>query len=392
MSDNLSWTKRHFVLLRYLELKDVIEKEQYKKRPDLQEFYENRKSVEDIIWHFADKSRYKCACDLLAYSSNRRAVIWWLYLCVLSLFEEFKIKPNMDRDIEDIAKSFKPVVPDFAKIEPPKPTDGQIQELENDLAEIKSAVASVRELVNPEVMAEVDEAMDYANQLFKDKYGSFPLDLIKKQLENQKDPMPIDPESPIYKAADELEQKLQAVRKKTIDTIKSVIPPTIPEHDKKIMDDALRAVYKWVISPDEINSKICLDAGNECPDKPAGLLALSAFWAGGNLMPGSQQVVPTPPGLAANGACQVLLMCSLAKGGIRDVKERFKLYFEIGVDVMIGKNVWDDIVEVNQKKSAVYDKIHVDKEKLEKNTNNENIMPSENVSNLKYSRWKPDIK
>lgn len=99
-------------------------------------------------------------------------------------------------------------------------------------------------------------------------------------------------------------------------------------------------MYRWIVAPDEGNSKRCLDIGNECPDTPAGLLALSAFWASGTLMPGGEQIVPTPPGLAANGLCQVLLMCALHKGGARKLKERYELYFNLGVDVLSGRDNW----------------------------------------------------
>jgi len=82
------------------------------------------------------------------------------------------------------------------------------------------------------------------------------------------------------------------------------------------------------------------------------LLSFCAFWAGGNLMPDpdGDQVVPTPAGLAANGICQVLLMCALHKGGTRKLKERYEHYFNLGVEVMTGKNNWEkDIVETEIK-------------------------------------------
>ncbi|MBR4126295.1 MAG: hypothetical protein IKR09_01795, partial [Alphaproteobacteria bacterium] len=86
------------------------------------------------------------------------------------------------------------------------------------------------------------------------------------------------------------------------------------------------------------------EVGNECPDTPAGLLSLCAFWAGGNLMPEGEQVVPTPAGLAANGISQVLLMCALHKGGTRKLKERYEHYFDLGVEVLTGENNWEESV------------------------------------------------
>ena len=160
----------------------------------------------------------------------------------------------------------------------------------------------------------------------------------------------------LLEAADNLEKQLQTVRKETLDTIHAVIPPKVPAHETKMRDDALQAVYRWIVAPDGVNAKKALDIGNECPDTPAGLLALTAFWAGGDLMPETEQVVPTPAGLAANGICQVLLMCALHKGGTRKLKERYEHYFELGVDVMTGKNNWEESIVDDGAKKAKSDK------------------------------------
>jgi hypothetical protein len=84
-----------------------------------------------------------------------------------------------------------------------------------------------------------------------------------------------------------------------------------------------------------------MDTGNECPDTPAGLLSLCAFWAYGDLLPMGEQTVPTPPGLAANGLCQTLLLCALHPGGTRKLKERYLEYFRLGVEVLTGADNWE---------------------------------------------------
>jgi hypothetical protein len=126
-----------------------------------------------------------------------------------------------------------------------------------------------------------------------------------------------------------------------VETIKSVLPPKVPAHQKKLSDNALAAVYRWVAAPDPENAQRCLDVGNECPDQPGGLLSLSAFWAFGNLMPAGEQVIPSPPGLASNGLTQTLLLCALAPGGVRKVGERYAEYFRLGVDVLTGADNWE---------------------------------------------------
>ena len=343
MSDKLKWMNRHFVLLRHKELDDVCNIEGYKIRPDLLSFFVDKTDAEEIVWNFADAGRWKCACELMAYMAHRRAAVWWAYRCVLSLYEELKKVPAEERDIDSIATSFEPTVPDFAKVEPTQPTVEQINEAQEALNKLNQEIASLREFVDPEALADVEEALDYAYDLFKQEHGVTPIELIKMALEKEKNPQPIDPDSPIFKAADSIKAQLQTVRQETLDTIHAVIPPKVPEHEKKVSDNALKAAYRWIVSPDEINAKKALDVGNECSDTPAGLLSLCAFWAGGNLMPDPEndQVIPTPNGLAANGICQVLLMCALHKGGTRKLKERYELYFKLGVEVMTGKNNWE---------------------------------------------------
>ncbi|MBR1944799.1 MAG: hypothetical protein IJ846_00690 [Alphaproteobacteria bacterium] len=346
MSDKLKWMNRHFVLLRHKTLNNVCNIEGYRIRPDLLSFFTGKTDAEEIVWDFADAGRWKCACELLAYMAHRRAAVWWAYRCVLSLIEELQTVPADDRDIDSIATSFEPVVPDFAKVEPPKGDTAQLEKALALIEESKSALNELKKAVKPEIMAEVEESIQYAFDIFKEANGIDPIEALKKALEFEKNPQPVDPKSPIFVASEQLEAQLQTVRKETLDTIHAVIPPKVPAHEKKIRDDALQAVYRWIVSPDEVNAKKALDIGNECPDTPAGLLSLTAFWAGGNLMPDpdGDQVVPTPAGLAANGISQVLLMCALHKGGTRKLKERYEHYFNLGVEVLTGESNWEKSV------------------------------------------------
>ena len=387
MSDKLNWLNRHFVLLRHKTLEDVCRIEGYKIRPDLQSFFDGKTIAEDIVWDFADAGRWKCACELLSYMAHRRAAVWWGYQCVLSLMEELKQAPAEDRDIDSIATSFKPEIPDFAKVEPAKPTPEQIKQAQASLDKMKQEVASLRQLADPKALAEVEEALDYAFGLFKERHGMTPIEMVQKAVEMEKNKMQVSPDSPIFKAADELKSKLQTVRKETLDTIHAVIPPKVPAHQKKQSDNALQAVYRWVVAPDGINAKKALDIGNECPDTPAGLLSLCAFWAGGDLMPETEQVIATPAGLAANGICQVLLMCALHKGGTRKLKERYEHYFDLGVDVLIGKNNWEKSVVDNE----VLHDMEVPTKTIEKDVISDKITTAENKpSSVVYKRWKPE--
>jgi hypothetical protein len=342
MADKLDWLNRHLTLIRYLTVEDTVEKEAYKIRPDLAEHFAGVKGAEEMVFKFARLEDYKSACELLAYIAHRRAGVWWGYRCILSLLEELKENPAVDRDIADIAASFEPTVPDFAKVEIPQVPPETEEQIQAALAASREQLAEARAKLNPEMLKYVEDAVEVAFQEFKRVHGIHPKDLLKKLAERCKeDPYRIDPNSPLYVEAAKLRAQIQGIRKETVDTIKAVIPPKVPEHEKKVRDNALDAVYRWVVSPDNENSQKCLDTGNECPDTPAGLLSLSSFWAYGNLMPMGEQIVATPPGLAANGMVQTLLMCALHKGGTRKVKERYAEYFKLGLEVLTGADNWE---------------------------------------------------
>jgi hypothetical protein len=339
MADKLDWLNNHLVLIRYLTVADTAARENYKIPPDQAEHFVGVSGTEEMVFKLAGQGNFKTACEFLSYIAHRRAAVWWGYRCILSLQEELRVNPAVDRDIADIAASFETTVPDWAKVELPKPPD--TAPIEAMLTNLRSQNQQIRKLVDPKVLKFVEDSVEVAFLEFERLHGMHPMALIKKLGERiQEDRYAVDPNSPVFKAEAELKAKLQAVQKETVDTIKSVIPPKVPAHEKMLRDNALAAVYRWVAAPDAENSQKCLDVGNECPDTPAGLLCLSSFWAFGNLMPMGEQVVPTPPGLAANGLSQTLLLCALHKGGIRKPKERYEEYFKLGVEVFTGADNW----------------------------------------------------
>ena len=337
------------IMLRHITVKEAAEKENYKIRPDMAEWFTGVSSVQEMAFKLAHGEKYKEACELLAYAAHRRAGVWWLYRCVDNLEEELRENPASDRDISDIAASFAVTVPDWAKVKAPESDPAGQAQIEDLYSQSKAQVQKAEAALDPEMLRYVRDAVEVAFQDFKKVHGIHPVDLLKNAAARiNEDPHEINPDSPVFKAADELKAKLQGVQKETVAMIKAVIPPKVPEHEKKLRDNALHAVYRWVVAPDEINSQKCLDLGNECPDTPPGLLALSSFWASGNLMPGGKQIVHTPPGLAANGLNQTLLMCALHKGGTRKLKARYERYFNLGVDVLSGKDNWGESLAEGQ--------------------------------------------
>ena len=82
MAEKLDWMNKHLVLLRYIHINDVIEKESYKIRPELEEHFIGTNGAEDMVFKLAGLEDYKSACELMVYIAHHRAAVWWGYRCV----------------------------------------------------------------------------------------------------------------------------------------------------------------------------------------------------------------------------------------------------------------------------------------------------------------------
>lgn len=349
MADKLEWLNKHFILLRRRTLQETVELEKYKLRPDLHPFAAGVERSEDFLAALASAGKYKEACDFLAYAMHRRAAVWWGYRCLLTLIEELKINPASERDIADIGAPKEMEVPEWAAMPSPeeaaeaaKAEDAAaVEQAELLVGKLNSAIADAKKLIPPEIQKKWDEVYGAVNEAFRKEHGVSMEELAEKAAEKSAGPLfEFDPDSPIFQETEKLRNDIEAKRKETVELIKSVIPPKVPEHEIKVRDEAMNAIYRWVVAPDEKNSRIALDIGNICPDQPAGLMAMAAFWSFGNLTPEGTQVIQTPPGLAANGICAALLQAALHKGGTRKYLERCQLYLEIGLRVVWGEDNW----------------------------------------------------
>jgi hypothetical protein len=352
MADKLDWLGKHLVLLRHLSVADAVASEGYKIPPDLAGLFEGVNGAADMVFKLAGLKKQKNACELMAFIAHRRAAVWWGYRCVCSLNDELRQKPPEDFDFEKMPEP--PPPPPYFNFDVPKPDPALTASMDAALSGAKGEAAQSAALVNPVMKKYVADGVADAFRAFEAVNGIHPMALLKQLGARMKqDPYAIDPASPIFRMEKELKAKLEAQRAQTIAEVKSAhaaagIPsslvknPKLDAHKEKLRGNALAAVYRWVAAPNAENSQKCLDIGNECADSPAGLLALSSFWAFGNLMPAGDQVIPTPPGLAANGLDKVLLMCAVQQGGTRKIAERYELYFDLGVDVLSGKDNWDE--------------------------------------------------
>ena len=145
---------------------------------------------------------------------------------------------------------------------------------------------------------------------------------------------------------------LEQLRQSTVAQIKAAFPekyPATPEakflldaEKKRQSDDAVQAVWRWIVSPDERNTTLAMEAGNGAAGTPEGLLAYTAAWSFGDLAPEGKTTVPVPPELPGTGLNSALLMMALDQGGFRQMPERYERYFSLGMDVIFGKNLWTE--------------------------------------------------
>ena len=354
MSDNLEWMNKHGVLFRHLTVQETVAKEKYKLTPELEPFVVmNPMSSEDYVAALMGNGRYRDVCDYLAYSLHRRAAVWWGYRALVTLMEELEANPAVERDIADIGKPKPFDIPDWCKdpnaaakeaAEAAKQKE-VLAKFQAEAESLKAAIAKAEKSVPPDVLKLRDAVWNRVDADFKKAHGVSIMELVRKAARKANAPLfTINPNSPIFKMEKDLRAQIEAMRQETVAHIKKVVPPVNVAHRKKLNDNAMRAVWRWVVSPDEVNSKLAFDTGNECADQPAGLLSMTAFWSFGDMAPEGKTTVPTPAGLAANGVSQVLLKAALAKGGTRKFDDRYALYAGIGLDVLRGKDLWPDAV------------------------------------------------
>jgi hypothetical protein len=192
MPDKLDWMNKHFVLLRYLSIAEVVEKENYKIRPDLAELFTGVTGAEEMAYKFAKLEKFKDACELLAYVVHRRAGIWWGYRCVNSIIEELKLNPAVERDIADIGTNFTPTVPDFAKIEVPTVDPAIKAQSEAILAQVRAKTKAARANADPKMLALLEEAVEVALPIcFADPVTQTPVLHFESQMDQAIEQSPI---------------------------------------------------------------------------------------------------------------------------------------------------------------------------------------------------------
>ena len=387
MSDKLEWMNRHAVLLREPQWANLAARENYKIRADLRPLFDAHPDSLELLDAMAARGLYREGCEFIARMTHRRAAVWWGYCCLLSLLEERQevaagaptalvreLTEGMPQladqlkaalgggggiDAESIDNFCKPQkidLPALLKDYEPPPQDPTA--LKAASAAVKSKASQLERLLPPAVREAYEKSHVRMVEESVRKLGCAPSEALARAKGNLAKGLVTykvnRADSPTARQLMQLQDGLLAMRDKNITQIKATFPekfPTTPEaklllvaEAKKRTDDALQAVWRWIVSPDERNTTLAMEAGNSAAGTPEGLLAFTAAWSFGDLAPEGKMTVPVPPELPGTGLNSVLLMLALDKGGTRKMQERYELYFKMGLDVVFGKNLWPDAV------------------------------------------------
>lgn len=118
--------------------------------------------------------------------------------------------------------------------------------------------------------------------------------------------------------------------------VKALQPKEAPEAAVQ----ALEAAHQWVLDPAEPKRRACEKAYIAATlEDPAGVVAVSAFWADGSLSPEGNPVVPPPAHLCAHGAASAVLL-AVAKGDPAKAKQAYGQAVAQGVGVASGALAW----------------------------------------------------
>ena len=388
MSDKLEWMNRHAVLLREPQWANIAARENYKIRADLRPLFDAHPDSLELLDAMVEKGLCREGCEFIARMTHRRAAVWWGYCCLLDLFEErhavatgaAKPAPTSAEEMmveiqkltgigfpKPVTKLTPETIDDFCKapqtdirkmLEFPKPPPQDRSALNAAAAGLGGKLDRLMSFIPPEVGAAYDRSFASAERSAAARYGQTVTEYFaqaKARAEAGPLTYTVDRFShPTRQAILKLPEMLETQRKGMIAQIKNAFPekfPATPEAKfllaadaKKRSDNAIQAVWRWIVSPDERNTTLALQAGNEAPATAEGLLAYTAAWSFGDLAPEGKVTVPVPPELPGTGLNSVLLMLALDQDGYRKMPERYELYFKMGMDVVFGKNLWTEAV------------------------------------------------
>ena len=395
MSDDLKWMNRHAVLLRDKAWAGIAAKENYKIRADLRPLFDAHPDSLELLGAMAERKLYREGCEFIARMTHRRAAVWWGYSCLLTILEERKQPQAKPRELEELELMLDGVTKEmgvkfpslgssmedidnfckmpeidlrkFLEIPPPPPQDNSA--LAAASSAVKGKLDAIDRLIPADVRTKFADSRQVLERIASAAMGMPSKSFYAAALERAKaNPLTYSIDrtnAPLMQKLLRVRDMLETMRKGTIAQIKAAFPekfPATPEAKlllaadaKKRCDTAIQAVWRWIVSPDERNTTLAMEAGNAVPGTPEGLLAYTAAWSFGDLAPEGRVTVPVPPELPGTGLNAALLEMALDTDGTRKMGERYELYFKLGMDVIFARDLWPDAVSKERAPHAMID-------------------------------------
>lgn len=356
MADKLDWLNQHPLWFVYPTVSQVVEHNHLSLSTPLLALAQRFPIAEDYLNALWYEGKFKDACTFCAYNTNPRVAVWWAYYCVVDLTKELLLQPAQKIKIQDIAKPRPLTIPDWCNFpeEDKSLTPEQlsyVKKIKQTQAKLTEEMQNLQALMPSSLVNFINATFEATFLAMKERSGYDPRELLQEAFQKQQElskMSDIDKDnSPIFKAAEELKQKIEKVRVETADLINSVLPEEDYEKERQVAAQCLDAVWAYISSPNDKNAQTVFQLGNACPNQVEGLLASVAFWSYGSLTPNQEQMVKTPAGLMANGINGLLVKCATTLGGVYKPVERFERYFNLAFAALTNQSNWEPFVERN---------------------------------------------
>lgn len=370
MADKLRWLNKHLIFLRYQSLKDCCLHEDYHipavaepllvgtrldensgliggdNKSANQSLVDESMVPVETVERFLNKmlaaNLLRESAELLCYALHKRVALWWVYKCVLALRQEQESTPPKPEPLAPGADDF--ALPNLRDLlAQPDAAKVKIAALKRKLAAQKAALAAK---MTPEFNAFFAKTLAMGEMQYAKIHGVKPRAALAKTLEAFKKPelpsLKINPD--LKKAIADMHKEQAQQQAKMMALLQSLWPKgqggpgdeADAEAAARTGDEILEHVYNFICEPSELHAKLLLQDGNAHPETAEGMLAYAAFWSYGNLMPGGDLVVPTPPGLASKGLNMTLFkLCADPKGQLQ-LEDRYALYVRQGLEIGYG--------------------------------------------------------
>ncbi|MEG0024722.1 MAG: hypothetical protein RR553_01390 [Akkermansia sp.] len=334
-------------------------------------------SGQTAIMLLASAGKFKDASDILAYTMHPRVALWWGICCVEWLLKTKQEFLDAHKGLSPEEARSKKMDDDLAILTDTSEIDNLIkdhnQEMDEIISQIKKKGKEEKNLIDLviEQMESISTMMDELEKKFPKNEVDEAHKLFQKSIEQQTKELGYNP---IEKAAEEMfytlipssepepdikfpkmkaeqifekiQEKTSAVRPYVQGEIDKYFPlkfpglPTPSTTEQK--QEALEAAKRWLFTPSDENGARANQAALSAQDGPESLLAYSALWSSTNLMPGTGNVIPPPPGLYALGISKAIFSCAIDLECDIPYDDRYELFLGMGLECATGISTWDE--------------------------------------------------